>query len=108
MKNIKIGIKLFGGFLITAFIILLVGLLSIFQQGKLAEETERLGTEELSAVQEILTVKSQAASIASSMRSLLTSYASKEHLEESYQHSSCWMLEKSTARPRKSFRPCRS
>ncbi len=85
MKDIKIGIKLFGGFLITAFIILLVGLLSIFQQGKLAKETEQLGTEELAAVQEILTVKSQAASIASSMRSLLTSYASKEHLEKSYQ-----------------------
>ncbi|MFN2355850.1 MAG: methyl-accepting chemotaxis protein [Desulfopila sp.] len=84
MKDIKIGIKLFGGFLITAFIILLVGLLSILQQGKLARETEQLGTEELSAVQEILTVKSQAASIASSMRGLLTSYASKEHLEDSY------------------------
>ncbi|MGB3223000.1 MAG: methyl-accepting chemotaxis protein [Desulforhopalus sp.] len=84
MKDIKIGIKLFGGFLITALIILLVGLLSILQQGKLAKETEQLGEEELSAVQEILTIKSQAASIASSMRGLLTPYASKEHLEDSY------------------------
>jgi methyl-accepting chemotaxis protein len=86
MKNINLGVKLLGGFLLTALIILAVGLLSIVQQGKLASETERLGTEQLPAVENILTVKSQAAAIAASMRTLLTPYATKEQLELSHQH----------------------
>ncbi|WP_319588547.1 methyl-accepting chemotaxis protein [uncultured Desulfobulbus sp.] len=85
MKNIRLGIKLLGGFLLTALIILAVGLLSIVQQGKLADETAHLGTEQLPAVENILIVKSQAASIAALMRSLLTPYASKEDRNFSHQ-----------------------
>jgi len=85
MKNINLGVKLVGGFLLTALIILAVGLLSIIQQGKLAHETARLGTEQLPAVASILTVKSEAASIAALMRSLLTPYASKE--QRNYSHT---------------------
>ncbi|MCB2173766.1 MCP four helix bundle domain-containing protein [bacterium] len=86
MKNINLGVKLLGGFLLTALIILVVGILSIVQQGKLAHETDHLGTEQLPAVENILTVKSQTATIAASMRTLLTPYASKEQLENSHQH----------------------
>ncbi|SHH30754.1 methyl-accepting chemotaxis protein [Desulfofustis glycolicus] len=86
MKNINLGVKLLGGFLLTALIILVVGILSIVQQDKLDHETEQLGTEQLPAVENILTVKSQTATIAASMRTLLTPYASKEQLELSHQH----------------------
>ncbi len=85
MKNIKLGIKLLGGFIITALIILVVGLLSIVQQGKLAKETEHLGGEELPAALSILTVKSETASIAAFMRTLLTPFVSKEQREHSHQ-----------------------
>jgi methyl-accepting chemotaxis protein len=51
MKNIKLGIKLLGGFLLSSLIVLVVGLLSIVQQGKLAQESERLGSEALPAIQ---------------------------------------------------------
>lgn len=84
MKNVKIGIKLIGGFLITAVIILFVGLLSIIQQGKLAKETEHLGKEQLPAAEYILAVKSETATIAAIMRTLLTPYATKEQLEDSH------------------------
>jgi methyl-accepting chemotaxis protein len=85
MKNLRLGVKLIGGFLLTALIILAVGLLSIIQQEKLAHEAARLGTEQLPAVENILIVKSQAASIAALMRSLLTPYASKEDRNHSHQ-----------------------
>jgi len=84
MKNIKLGIKMLGGFLLTALIILAVGLLSILQQGKLDNATTQLGTEGLPAVQTILIVKSEAASIAALMRTLLTPYATKEQREFSH------------------------
>ncbi|MGD9950109.1 MAG: methyl-accepting chemotaxis protein [Desulfobulbus sp.] len=86
MNDFRLGSKLVGGFLVTALIIVLVGLLSIKQQNKLGGEVETLGSETIPAVQSILVVKSQAASIASLMRSLLTPYASKEERNYSHQH----------------------
>ncbi len=83
MKNIKLGIKLLGGFLLSSLIVLVVGLLSIVQQGKLAQESEQLGSEALPAIQNILVVKSQAATIASLMRSYLVADISKSAREES-------------------------
>jgi methyl-accepting chemotaxis protein len=85
MKNVKIGIKLLGGFLLTTLIILVVGFLSIIQQSKLAHETDHLGTDQLPAVAHILTVKSQTAGIAAYMRTLLTPYASVAQLQDSHQ-----------------------
>ncbi len=84
MNDFRLGIKLVGGFLATALIIVLVGLLSIRQQSELGHDVEKLGTENLPAVQNILVVKSQAAAIASLMRSLLTPYASRE--QRNYAH----------------------
>ncbi|MDD2465115.1 MAG: methyl-accepting chemotaxis protein [Desulfobulbus sp.] len=84
MNDFRLGIKLVGGFLMTALIIVLVGMLSISQQNKLGSEVEALGNQTIPAVQSILVVKSQAASIASLMRSLLTPYASKE--QRNYAH----------------------
>lgn len=86
MNNFRLGIKLVGGFLITALIILVVGLLSISQQGQLGREVEQLGNETIPAVQSILTIKSQAAAIASQMRSLLTPYATNEQRNASHQN----------------------
>jgi len=84
MKNIKLGIKMLGGFLLTALIILAVGFLSILQQGKLDQASTQLGTEDLPAVQSILIVKSEAAAIAALMRTLLTPYATREQREYSH------------------------
>lgn len=84
MKNIKLGVKLLGGFLLSALIVLVVGLLSINQQAKLYEATAQLGTGGLPAVESILVVKSEAASIAALMRTLLTPYATKEQREFSH------------------------
>jgi methyl-accepting chemotaxis protein len=86
MNNFRLGVKLVGGFLITALIILVVGLLSISQQDELGHEVQQLGNETIPAVQNVLIIKSQAASIASLMRSLLTPYATIEQRNASHQN----------------------
>ena len=86
MNDFRLGVKLVGGFLTTALIIILVGLLSIRQQSTLGGEVDALGSEIIPAVESILVVKSQAASIASLMRSLLTPYATKEERNYSHNH----------------------
>ncbi len=85
MNDFRLGIKLVGGFLMTALIIVLVGLLSISQQNKLGNEVKILGEETIPAVENILIVKSQAASIAALMRTLLTPYASIQQRNYSHQ-----------------------
>ncbi|MBV5319017.1 MAG: HAMP domain-containing protein [Desulfobulbaceae bacterium] len=85
MKNLRLGVKLVGGFVMAAVIILAVGLLSISQQGQLNLKVKQLGNETFPAVQNILTVKSEAATIAGLMRTLLTPYASNEQRNHSHQ-----------------------
>lgn len=85
MNNVTLGIKLVGGFLATSLIILFVGILSIFQQKNLGNEVRHFGNNTIPAVENILIVKSQAASIAALMRSLLTPFATPEQRKEAHQ-----------------------
>nr|WP_275888402.1 methyl-accepting chemotaxis protein [Desulfobulbus alkaliphilus] len=78
------GVKLVGGFIMTALIILIVGLLSISQQANLQRQAEELGNEAIPAVRDILVVKSEAATIQALMRSLLTTYATREQREQAH------------------------
>ena len=84
MKNLKLGVKLVGGFLLTALIILVVGLLSIFQQANLQQQAEEIGNEAIPAVHDILVVKGEAATIQALMRGLLTTYATREQREAAH------------------------
>jgi methyl-accepting chemotaxis protein len=85
MNNLKLGVKLVGGFFLTAIIVFAVGLMAILQQSKLHEQQVHLADEVIPAIENILIIKSEAASIASLMRSLLTPYASVEQRERSHQ-----------------------
>ncbi len=85
MKNIRIGVKLVGGFVLTALLIIFVGVTALLQQGKLQHESEILEKEAVPAVRDILIIKSEAAKIASLMRTLLTPYANKEQRENVHQ-----------------------
>ena len=82
MKNLKLGIKLVGGFILTALIVLVVGLTATQQQGKLQEKTNHLGHQALPAVENMMIIKSEANYIGMLMRTLLTPYASKEQRVE--------------------------
>ncbi len=85
MKNLKIGVKLVGGFILTALIILAVGITAIVQQGKMHHLQEEMAEDDLPAVQNILIIKSEAAAIASLMRTILTPYASVEQRQLAHQ-----------------------
>ncbi|BHH82469.1 methyl-accepting chemotaxis protein [Desulforhopalus sp. 52FAK] len=85
MKNLKIGVKLVGGFILTAIIIIAVGVTGIVEQGKMHHLQEEMGEDDLPAVENILIIKGELSSIASLMRTLLTPYASAEQRKKSHQ-----------------------
>ena len=59
MKNLKIGVKLVGGFILTAIIIVAVGITAIVEQGKMHHLQEEMAEDDLPAVRNILTIKSE-------------------------------------------------
>ncbi|CAG36627.1 methyl-accepting chemotaxis protein [Desulfotalea psychrophila] len=75
MKNLKLGIKLGGGFALTALIVLFVGLVGIFQLEALHNQEQELADNRMPAVEKIMQIKSDAAIVGGMMRSLLTPYA---------------------------------
>lgn len=85
MKDLKIGVKLIGGFVLTALIILGVGITAMIQQGKMHHLQEEMAEEDLPAVQNMLEIKAEAEAIGGAMRTLLTPYATKELRREIHQ-----------------------
>lgn len=78
MKNIKISVKLIGGFSITALIIVLLGVVALNQQSKLNSSLESLGNNSVPALEHILIIKTEASFISKLMTSLLSPGLSKE------------------------------
>ena len=84
MKNLKLRVKLVGGFALTALIVLVVGITAIVEQGKLHHLQEEMAEEGLPAVENILVIKNETAGIASLMRTILTPYASIEQRKQAH------------------------
>lgn len=82
MKNLKLGVKLIGGFVIAALIAVIVGLIAIIQQNNLEKRVEALGNNQLPAVRDILYVKSEANYIASVMHVITNAYSTPEQRAE--------------------------
>ncbi|WP_041277858.1 MCP four helix bundle domain-containing protein [Desulfotalea psychrophila] len=82
MKNLKLGIKLGGGFALTALIVLFVGLVGIFQLEDLHHHEQELANNRMPAVKEIMQIKAESAVIGGMMRSLLTPYATVQQREK--------------------------
>ncbi len=78
MKDLKLGVKLIGGFALTAIIIFVVGIISIFQQNKLNEQARLLEREAIPSIKSIMVIKNRGANISTSMRTMLTPYATRE------------------------------
>ncbi len=88
MKNLKLGVKLIGGFALTAIIILVVGIVSLFEQDELDKQVELIEEDAVPAVKNIMTIKNEAGSVATTMRTLLTPYATREQREQTGQQLS--------------------
>jgi len=85
MKNLKLRTKLVGGFVLTAVIVLLVGMMGIGQQRKLRQVVMQLGEEDLPAVENVLTVKGEASNIVGLMRTLLSPYVTADQRKQAHQ-----------------------
>ncbi len=78
MKNLKLGGKLVGGFLLTALIALAVGLNGLLELDNLQENMREIGEESLPAVSELKTAEGQLSRLQTSMRTLLSPYIDSE------------------------------
>ena len=78
MKNIKLGIKLIGGFSLTALIALVIGLVSISSMRDLSESIESIGTESLPSVEHLLRIKGCISDLTTNLRTLLSTELSSQ------------------------------
>ncbi len=81
----KLSVKLIGGFIITAIIILGVGITAMVQQEKMHDLQIELAEQDLPSVAHMLEIKGELANIAGLMRTLLTPYATAEQREQVHQ-----------------------
>ncbi|MCM0756939.1 MCP four helix bundle domain-containing protein, partial [Desulfovibrio aminophilus] len=72
MKNIKLGIKLLGGFLFTAAITLAVGVTAFIQLSSLAAKSTEIATGDLPGVENSLAVRAEMYAVGQSLRTLMS------------------------------------
>lgn len=78
MKNLKLGVKLIGGFVLTAIIVLTVGIIAMIQQKKMHDLAEELADDHMPSVEYLLHMDADLEAIAGFMHNLLIPNASKE------------------------------
>ena len=84
MKNIKLGIKLIGGFITTALITLLVGGVGYIQLSKLAGHTEMLGNEDMPKMVNLLQAESYINELMISLAAMMSPYTTLEDREKQF------------------------
>jgi len=78
VKNLKLGVKLIGGFVVTALIALAVGLVGLWQIDSMRGHIEELGKERLPAATTLAGVRNALNGVVISLRSLLDQQLSLE------------------------------
>jgi methyl-accepting chemotaxis protein len=78
MKNIKLGTKLIGGFLITAAIALVIGLVGTFEINKMSGHIDEIGEVRLPSVTSLKTLENQIRRIQQSTRTMMSPFLDKE------------------------------
>ncbi len=71
MKNIKLGVKLIGGFSIVALIVLVVGFFGWQGANQLNEHVDEIGMVRLPSIESLLIIKTESNAIRIALRSLL-------------------------------------
>ena len=81
MKNIKLGIKLIGGFVISALITLLVGGVGYIQLAKVSGHAERIGNQNMPKTVNLLQAESHINRLMISLSAMMSPYNSQEDRE---------------------------
>jgi methyl-accepting chemotaxis protein len=86
MKNLKLGIKLIGGFTLVALIVLTVSIFGINGIMKVNSHVQEIGHVRLPSVENLLIVKNEASGIRIALRSLLNPRMPKADRDRQYQN----------------------
>ncbi len=84
MKNIKLGVKLIGGFSVVAAIVLVVGFFGWQGATQLNDHVYEIGEVRLPSVESLLIIKSESNAIRIALRSLLNPRMTLEQREQQY------------------------
>jgi methyl-accepting chemotaxis protein len=84
MKDIKLGIKLIGGFIATALITLLVGGVGYIQLSKMAGHTEMLGNEDMPKMVNLLQAESYINEVMISLAAMMSPYTTLEDRKQQF------------------------
>ena len=84
MKNIRLGVKLLGGFLLTAFIAAAIGLVGIYELNKMTGHIEEIGNVRLPSIESMMQTKESLTRLTQSMRTMMSPYISREIRERQY------------------------
>lgn len=72
MKNIRLGVKLIGGFVIVALIVLAVGLVGLFGANQMSGDIAEIGLVRLPSIETLLRIEYQAERVMIAQRTLLS------------------------------------
>ncbi|MFP4151660.1 MAG: methyl-accepting chemotaxis protein [Alkalispirochaeta sp.] len=84
MKNIKLGVKLVGGFSVVALIVLVVGLFGWRGANQLNGHVDEIGSVRLPSVESLMVIKTEGNAIRIALRSLLNPRMTMEERELQY------------------------
>jgi methyl-accepting chemotaxis protein len=84
VKNFKIGVKLIGGFIVTALITLIVGGVGIYVAKNITNYSELVGGVNLPAVESLLNLESQLKTVDASVKALLSPNLTREERDHQY------------------------
>ncbi len=82
MKNLRLGVKLIGGFILVAAIVLVVGIIGLNGAMQLSESIDEIGVVRLPSVQELLEVEIATEEMIIAQRSLLSALLSMDDRQE--------------------------
>jgi len=84
MKNLKISIKLLGGFLLSALIAAIIGSIGIYEMYTMKEGINKLGDERMPAIESILKSEVAIRKLSQAVRTLMTPYLTSEERNRMY------------------------
>ncbi len=86
MKNVKLGVKLVGGFAIVALIVLVVGFFGWQGARQLNSHVDEIGLVRLPSIESLMVIKTESNAIRISLRSLLNPRMTLEERERQYRN----------------------
>ncbi|MEW5773021.1 MAG: methyl-accepting chemotaxis protein [Thermodesulfobacteriota bacterium] len=86
MRNVKLGVKLVGGFCVTAAIALAIGLVGLYVISSLGHEVEEIGGVQLPAVSNLQTMEAELERVSKAMRTLMSPYVDAETRDRQYKN----------------------